>query len=189
MDPRSLKQLCENAARSLAGFPVEVRLQRPVVIDYDGQCYNTPTGTIIDIDPALSDANFFWVLTHEIGHAFHRHPNDIDPSLPPASRKLTPIEKIARDKEPRSVSRENQAERQAEIWRAYAERNYKNYSGWSDLAKKLRCLGGYVPPELASRVQKIGAQAGIKSAEVIAWQRRQEEAWQKFQEKLAKKGR
>jgi len=175
MNERELKALCERAAWAVTGKNVTVRLVAPVIKQFDGETYNAPGGSyIINIKPDLTDENFLWVFTHELGHVQLGHISDTNPNWEPGSRKLSPAGELSIKVNPEIAARENGATDLGAKWLQYAEDNYHAYSGFTKLERQLRALCAYLKPDYLEHARNIGFRAGLKAAEFEMWKRTQE---------------
>jgi len=168
-----LIRLCETTGRVLTGKKVTIRLKPPITKQFTGEVYTSPGGYVVNIKPDISDENFLFVLTHELAHCKLNHPSDVDFTREPGSLQLTPLGELSRKLKPEMVERERSAEELGSSWLKYAEENYQHYSGFTKLEQKLRCLCGYISPELVKRAGFIGAYAGLKQVELEKWKREQ----------------
>jgi hypothetical protein len=158
-DPR----LFERVAKVLAGRLVVVRLQQPVIKSFDGQAYLYNGKATIDIRPGHSDKPMLYIFCHEVGHIKAGTACDLDPSLLPGSLELTQLGAWARKVHPVTTAIENDANRLAAVWQAYAEAHYREYpGGW--LEARLKCLADYPMAELLDYASKRGALAGANYA-------------------------
>ena len=174
MNDKELKQLCENAAVATTGKRVVVKLVAPVTKNFDGETYHVPGGCyVIRIKPELSDANFIWVLCHELGHVKLNHNSDINPDHEPGSVIMSPLGEASRKVNPVTVERENDAQSWGDKYLQYAEENYQRYSGFTKLEQQLRALSGYLSPELQERVNKAAIKGADQATEFIRWQQEQ----------------
>lgn len=183
MNTTELKHLCETAGRVLTGKNVTIRLKPPITKQFSGEVYYSPgEGFVINVDPALSDENFLYVLTHELGHVKMNHYSDVDPQLEPGHLQLTPIGELSRKVKPETIERERSAEELGSSWLKYAQEHSREYSGFTKLEQQLRCLCGYVSPSLLQRTGKVAWTAGLKQVEQTEL-----EEWKKRQLQLTRK--
>ena len=173
MNENELRYLCQNAALAITGQRVKIRLEHPVTKNFDGEVYNSPDGYVINIDPALSDENFIWVLCHELGHVKINHKSDIPYDRTPGSLKLTPASEIAQKVKPELVQKENEAQSWGDKYLKYANENCDHYSGFTKLERQIRALSGYLSPAIYDRMSKIAIKAGTQATEFIRWQQNQ----------------
>lgn len=132
--------LYRQVAVVLTGRPVEIRLRRPVIKEFDGQAYIYQGWAAIDINPWLDDDEMLYVFCHECGHIRDNLVSGINPYLPSGSLKLSPLAAWQRKNHPQVIGRERKAESWAQVWLHYAERHYRNFAGLSTAERKLNSL-------------------------------------------------
>lgn len=126
----------------LAGRPVTLRYRAPSVAGRDGQACKFHGRAFVDIRPGLGPDLELSILLHEAAHIRRHFPtwadSGIDPNLPGWSVKLTP----AQAGHPAVARQEDEADRLAKAWAAWADSNYRKYYGpeVSDLERRLWAL-------------------------------------------------
>jgi hypothetical protein len=168
-----LEILFANAALAMCGKRIAVHLQEPPISNFDGEYYTINGKPNIDISPNFDEQTTLFIFAHECAHAVLQHGVERDASLLPRSQVLTPYGERMREAHPDTIKREKQADTYAQIWLEYARANCKEYSGGSELERKLRCLSGWIPLEQRKRIEMIATSAAIKAVDVELWKRQQ----------------
>jgi len=140
--------LFERAARCLVGRPVRVRLQPPIIKSFDGQAYDYKGVATVDIKPGFDDKTTLYIFCHECAHIKAGHGAVMDPDQAPGSLDLTVLGAQLRKVHPLTRGQEDGADSMAATWQEYANQHYKEYTGDTTLARQLRALAGYIPPEV-----------------------------------------
>jgi hypothetical protein len=129
-EPRTVYDAMVLCADHLAGRPVTIRMRKPAYRGFDGCAYRVGNQAYIDLDPGLADGYAFHALLHEIGHIkadfealemgsdfLTAQPGSIDPGIINCERTHNTITK----------ARESRADTWYNVWRAWAEREYKAF--------------------------------------------------------------
>ena len=138
----NINELTLKVARHLAQRDVIIRWQNPPSESAAGQIVKTPSGQLIIYIANLEGVESrFKTLIHELSHSrldANWIPESTDHLRPPASIKRTPE---ARQRW-RSNWREQRAQKQADEWHKFADRNaYKYFTGYqSSMECKLLAL-------------------------------------------------
>lgn len=138
-----IQELTDRVAEHLAGRPVKIVWDRqgPAASGV-GEVTKSLTGELIVYIAPLNDLKSRWkVFLHEISHLAngdHQFVARGSANRPAGSSKRSPEARAAWRKDPRELA----AEKQAEIWKAYAEKwAYKYYlTGMTQMEAKLMCL-------------------------------------------------
>jgi len=119
MNRVKLLQNFQAVAEHLTDKPLVVRMRQPVFSDARGCAYKTKSGyMVIDLSPEMPVMMMYHTFLHEVAHVgrqFDRFKKTDLPELEPDS--ITPDH--PRNGKP-SVSLENEADNQAELWNEWA---------------------------------------------------------------------
>jgi hypothetical protein len=167
-------ELWLKAAAAMADRPCNIRFQRPITLDFDGQAMIIGGVPTVDIKPGFDDETTLYILAHECGYIRLGHAPQVDPDAKPGSQKLTPFGTKLRAIHPVTREQETGADRLASVWLDYARKHESEYSGNTKLERELKALAGYMPPELRLRVNNAALKAANEVLDLYIWKLKQE---------------
>jgi hypothetical protein len=144
-EPETIYDYMVLAAEKLTGHRVKIRMRAPAYKTFDGLAFVVNGVGYIDLDPTLPDGYMFQALLHECGHLradlhalsvgadrLDQPPASVDPKVINFERSHNTITK----------ARETAADAWYNVWRNWAQSQYKSYGDASmrPCWRKLLCL-------------------------------------------------